>query len=562
MTHSKIGWLCSECGSIQLFGSNKPTQPATQKPQATTPNAGSPQNLGIVINDVNASLWQYIRKRYWWELLILIPLIVAWEYLLFRYVGPTLFQPGSDNPNSGKGFGEMVLLPIILLSAWYWRLKKRFEDTFLREFSADNGYSYDAKGTVDETYGTLFRLNGTQRVSDVISGQYQGYDLRLFLYDRTVNSGRSSSTYRYTVLELDLKGRVPAMLLAPKHALSKNLGLAQATGLHHTISLEGDFDQRFTLYALQGTEVEALEVFAPNVMALMEDESKDYTIEFVANRVYIYARSYIGNNQALEQLFGLAKALIDKIGPVAARLNHDAAIPQAPVNLRTARANSLSKRSFMIIFAITILAITVGVIVGVVGRQHNQPSPTVTSASNVNDTNPDYLSAIAKARTDDQNSSDSNNLGTAITDDGLRALEAAQTNVQTSEAEYWVGLGYFWQKSYDTALSYEQQAVTHDPTNSSALAATGNLLVNTGQYQAAITTANRELGVNAQDSSAYRVLAFAYANLGQKDQALQEIAKATQLDQAAKDQQDISADSQDQSIIQTAAAGTLRFSPN
>jgi tetratricopeptide (TPR) repeat protein len=285
-------------------------------------------------------------------------------------------------------------------------------------------------------------------------------------------------------------------------------------------------------------------------MAIMEDESRGYDVEFVANRIYIYVGKYIDNNQTLEHSFELARRLIEKVGPIAGRLSGDTAIPKAPVNIIAHRAPSQRSRvlEFLYVGSIAVM-VTVAIILG--SAAHRQYARDV-------DESPAYLAAVKQAEVDDA----AGDRGPRVVVDGQQALMAATTDLGRSGAEYWIGIGYFWQKLYATALAHEQQAISYDPKDSSAIIAAGNLLVNTDQNQAAITMANKELAIDASDASAYRVMAFAHYNLGMKVQALADINKATSLDQAPGKQQYRSGDAQDATLIQSSIYTKLIFDPN
>ncbi len=55
------------------------------------------------------------------------------------------------------------------------------------------------------------------------------------------------------------------------------------------VSLEGDFDQHFALYAPAGYERDALYLFTPDVMALLIDETGDLDVEVIGDRLTIYS---------------------------------------------------------------------------------------------------------------------------------------------------------------------------------------------------------------------------------------------------------------------------------
>ena len=56
-----------------------------------------------------------------------------------------------------------------------------------------------------------------------------------------------------------------------------------------TLSLEGDFNEYFTLHCPTGYERDALYVFTPDLMALLIDETGDFDVEIVDDRLFIYS---------------------------------------------------------------------------------------------------------------------------------------------------------------------------------------------------------------------------------------------------------------------------------
>lgn len=324
----------------------------------------TPAGAGIKIDNVSQSLWQYVKKRKLIELLAFVPLVIVWEVLavvlLVKVLGS---ENNSSNSGTGKGFGYIIGLPFILFFGWLARLRKQFEDAFLEEFALAKQYTFDKNGTIDETYGTIFRLTGRQQVSDVVTGKYGDNSLRLFLYELTVGSGQYQHKYQDTVIELDLHGQLPNLLMVNKHSKYGQLGIAGEFGIKNTLQLEGDFNQYFTLYAPKGNEIEALEVFSPDTMALMEDASKHYSVEFAGNRIYIYSSGFITTTEQLTQVFGLAKKLIDKIGSLASRLQNDSAIVATPVNLFNKRKHSLLSNKFGLAFVIIVTVAGIAIVV-------------------------------------------------------------------------------------------------------------------------------------------------------------------------------------------------------
>jgi len=333
--------------------------PATPAP---TPDPAPPPPLPAgadsIVTDVNSSLWSYIKKRRMPLFIASISATVLWEGLAIALIG---WAPSgtttTSSGQSGQGEGFLIVLPFALFFGWIAYLKGQFEDAMLEEFAASNGYEFEKTGTVDEAYGDVFRIAGRQGVTDIVTGRYHNCEMRLFLYQVIVGSGRYSTTYRFTVMELDLHGQMPHLLLSNK---SSKLRLTDKAGSAATafsgeeaasVSLEGDFNKYFTLDVTKGQETQALEVFTPDVMQLMEEDSKHYDVEVVENLIYVYFGKYVGTGQQLSEMFALAEKLIAKLAPVAERMGQDTDVtahqvaPTAPrpfVDLNSAAFPGLS----------------------------------------------------------------------------------------------------------------------------------------------------------------------------------------------------------------------------
>ncbi|HSX07682.1 MAG TPA: hypothetical protein VLG11_02215 [Candidatus Saccharimonadales bacterium] len=316
---------------------------------------------GLNLRSMDRSLGGYIKQHALAPALVIVPLATLLViFAIYKVVAA--FQSRADQAEADIiVFTFVAIMVPSMLLAWFQVLRERYERALLGDFAAANGFAFDKDGTVDKTYGTIFRLAGTPKVSDVITGTYDGCDMRMFLYETTVETGRSSYTYRYTALELDVHGKLPELLLANKASTVMSMNLKANFGTKQKMSLEGDFNERFTLYAQPGNEMEALEVFAPDVMALAEDEAGKFSLEFVANRIYIYANGFIRDERTLGAAFALAHSLVGKIRPLAARLQNDSAIAAPPVNLQAMNTETLKIPGWIIILmCIVTFGLTLG----------------------------------------------------------------------------------------------------------------------------------------------------------------------------------------------------------
>ncbi len=469
----------------------------------------------IKIDDVNKSLWQYIKQRKLWQLIIISPFVILWELAVtWLYIKYLRHPAGLSSHNDSRGFGFLFALPFSIFSTWLYRLRKQFEDVFLEEFAKSNGYAFDKSTAVDKTYGTLFRLPGRQTISDVVTGQYHNRPLRLFLCEVIQGSGRSQRVYHQTVLELDIAGQLPSLLMVSKHSRLNGLNIAGSFVTRNKVTLEGDFNKYFDLYVTPGNELEGLEVFAPDLMALMEDEFQGFTIECVANRIYLYSNGFVANSTALSNLFALAKKLMDKLAPLSARLRQDSAIVPARVNPPAKGQRGLRALNSYAVLGIgaVILLSTIGIF----ALANPLPAPIPTSAfeTNLNAaavawTNKDYVNVLARATS---------------------ALAQAKTNNEKARAYWWRGIGYHGMGDLIQAARDEETSIQLDPDAAEPHVTLGAVYLDQRDDQKAMAQAQLAVALDPNYAWAYNLRALVEKDEGDQAAASHDINHAIQLD--------------------------------
>ena len=137
---------------------------------------------------------------------------------------------------------------------------------------------------VSTTTGPLFEV-GT------IEGSLGGDQSRGTASGWTVTTSFSSTERRtYGYLAMQLERFLPQLLLDSTRndgVFGSSIPMPIATG--QSLSLEGDFNSHFTLYAPKGYERDALYVFTPDLMALLIDETGDFDVEIVDDMLFVYS---------------------------------------------------------------------------------------------------------------------------------------------------------------------------------------------------------------------------------------------------------------------------------
>lgn len=266
---------------------------------------------------------QFITKRHFKSTLIVTLTAVSSE-TIFLIQSITSLRSGGE-----LGLGYLAMFPFILLVGWLYYLSQKYLASNLSIFAADNGFSYRHDGTVDLSPSSLSRAGSSYSVFDVVAGNLGSYPMQLFLCNVQVNSkvglvvrssAQATDTFYETVLEVSLPGHLPQLLLVNHQTGFDKLNIDKGFGTQNTISLEGDFDRYFKLYTEPGNSVEALEVFSPDTMQLMEADSKDFSIEFTSGHMYIYMSKSVKTAEQLRALFNLANHLMIKVAPLAMRM--------------------------------------------------------------------------------------------------------------------------------------------------------------------------------------------------------------------------------------------------
>jgi len=281
------------------------------------PPASAPAGPALVdgsIQSVDQSTLAYFERHPWQVVLCLI------FTAIFGVVCAGLFVLNMNNPKSDDGI-VLVFLPLIVPFLVYTNAQRRIQDEFMEQFAVANGYTFSPYGSFDGLDGALFRLgNGTRGMHDVVSGQYLSCPVALFDYQYETGYGKQRQMHYYTVFKLQFAVTMPDLLLEKKALFSSDTLLGQ---LPEHIKLEGDFNKYFTLSIKKGYEVEALEIFTPDVMAELMEKCRGLSLEIVNSHLFIYDNKTISKRVDLYALYDIAQYFVQKLGPVLARMEPD-----------------------------------------------------------------------------------------------------------------------------------------------------------------------------------------------------------------------------------------------
>jgi hypothetical protein len=217
-----------------------------------------------------------------------------------------VFLPVKIEENGGftAGFpsGQLLLIlgiasavvmvgTVVVTIAWRMSLREWVPQLGARlpAFAAANGLLYSRNDKDPQYPGALFATGSNRRVIDHLrstTGRF--FDLGSYRFETP--AGRSTVLLKFGFIAIHLDRRLPHMLLEAKGSERwADGGLPIAIDRDQTLSLEGDFDRHFTLFAPKDYEADALYVFAPDLMALLIDETGGMHVEIVDDWLFVYS---------------------------------------------------------------------------------------------------------------------------------------------------------------------------------------------------------------------------------------------------------------------------------
>ncbi len=251
-----------------------------------------PQN----IVDVDQSALQYFKIKYknYYRPAVFI---TAAFYIFALYL---IFGQGiiAEEPRSLF----ILFLPIIVYFGLLAGIQNKLLKEFYKQFATANGFSYKPTSSPDRETGALFKVGHSEKINDYIQGEINGFPVSLFNFYYTVGSGKSSRSYSSTVWSIDFKTAVPSMvLLVDRQYFGDDLSNNNINKVSK-ISLPEELEKHFSLYAENKFEIEALQIFTPEFLNKIYQSYKNYNLDFVGTKLYIYSNNIIKNKGNLEQL--------------------------------------------------------------------------------------------------------------------------------------------------------------------------------------------------------------------------------------------------------------------
>ena len=203
-----------------------------------------------------------------------------------------------------------LFITVIFMVLTWWLSGKFFRSGYdislrLALFAQRNKFTYKMNVNNHNTNGYTGSLIGKTNLSNLVTGQFEGYDFSLF------------STYGkifYIVLKINLPNRFPHIFLDCK---SNNFVVTSNFPAQFPkdaeINLEGNFSEYFRAFSA-GSNVETLQILSPELMQRIITYPRQADIEIVDDQLQIILNFKTIKEEDVRMIFDTAEQILKDIG--------------------------------------------------------------------------------------------------------------------------------------------------------------------------------------------------------------------------------------------------------
>lgn len=164
-------------------------------------------------------------------------------------------------------------------------------------FAAANDLRYGHDEQVGHA-GVIFQAGG-DRVAErrLVTTAGRRLEIGNYRYSIRHDDDRDPRVYHWGYVAITLDRRLPHLLLDAKANNTSTFGIKTSNlpvdlAPDQRLSLGGEFDDRFTLYAPSNYGRDAFGIFTPDLMALFIDRLGTYDVEIVDDTLFVYGSSF------------------------------------------------------------------------------------------------------------------------------------------------------------------------------------------------------------------------------------------------------------------------------
>ncbi len=257
--------------------------------------------------DIQQSFFDFLKRRIR-SVVVIVILCVLWTVSGISVLGREVFR-------NEVGF-LFVMLPWLFVTWWLGGIQTKIRTLFWQQLAARYQWEYRAIKGVGQEKGMLFQVGRARTARNGMAGTYHELPFMVFEYEYAVGVGKHKHVVHFTVFEMQFAGTFPHIYL--NYLKDEYTHTPSMFSSFSNIPVPTEFGERFSLYAPQKYEVEALEIFTTDIFLLLLDASWDHDLELVDGELIIYSPMRFNSQSEFEQELLKVKTCIDILLP---RLN-------------------------------------------------------------------------------------------------------------------------------------------------------------------------------------------------------------------------------------------------
>lgn len=253
--------------------------------------------------------------------LVLTIVIVAFVAVMFIGVGSTIVAVLGSGVAQGEMSPLLIIVPLFVIAVFViigvvalvtWR-RQRVRRYRIARFAMANGMDYVDQIADPQLPGLIFQHGSSRQSHALVRGSRPRF-VEFGNYQYTTGSGKNRTTHDWGYVAVRLDVPLPNIVLDAKGNNGLGSNLPASFQRDQRLSLEGDFDQYFTLYCPEGYEADALYLFTPDIMARFIDNAAQLDVEIVDDWMFLYMQRPAStvDPATWAWLFGTVGALMTK----------------------------------------------------------------------------------------------------------------------------------------------------------------------------------------------------------------------------------------------------------
>jgi len=243
--------------------------------------------------------------------LIVVSVLICLSVYKFLYL---------DNRNfglDGESIIYIIVSPLLLLGVYLGNVFAQAERKFWYNFCKVNGGLYRQNGNPTTEKAIMFKQGESRNIKHLALFEEGKNETKIFQYSfhKKKWTDKHSTPFDYTVISIKVEGSLPHIYLNyKKDGYGLNIG--------KEISVPVEFEKSFHISIPEGYQIEALEIFTPEILAKILDQEIKVDIELVDNQIYFFIEkqnlfgfSFDKHLKLLEKQYNAVATLMSMLKP-------------------------------------------------------------------------------------------------------------------------------------------------------------------------------------------------------------------------------------------------------